>query len=60
MYFRYGVDYTRLLNTGDVREAQKSLRGAGGDKAHGTGRQRVAAFNYGYNTFNWAECNSHW
>ena len=57
MYFRYGVTHTGKLNYGDYLEARRNIYRAGGDADHGTGRQRLNAFDYGYSAFSWPACN---
>jgi predicted metalloprotease len=59
LYFRWGVTQSRVLNSTDLAEARYTIFYAfGGDPVgHGTGSTRLAWFDYGYSTYNIAECN---
>lgn len=59
MYFRWGVTQSRILNSTDLAEARYTIYYAfGSDLAgHGSGSTRLAWFDYGYSTYNLAECN---
>jgi predicted metalloprotease len=58
--FRSEITRTGNLNSGDYTEARNNIYRAGGDGAHGTGTQRLNAFDYGYNDFGWPDCNRYW
>jgi hypothetical protein len=58
MYFRWGYQYSGILDASDIREARNVIWGElGGDPTgHGTREQRLAWFDYGYRTYNINSC----
>jgi hypothetical protein len=60
MYFRWGVQYSGVLNYNDYLEARNLIwYELGGDPAgHGTSQQRLAWFDYGFRAYDINSCNS--
>lgn len=62
IYTRWG-EMSGVLNENAVQQAQRFVPSIGGsqpwwdEQAHGTGQDRLNWFNYGYSTYNLANCN---
>jgi hypothetical protein len=50
MYFRHGVYTSRKLNYGDYLEARNQIWALSNTASHGTRNQRLAAFDWGFNS----------
>jgi len=56
LYIRYGYSKSGKINYADYQEARNQLWALASSPSHGTNRQRLGAFDYGFRTFSLQSC----